>query len=84
MSDDVDAQLRTQLEELREAVLLDWVQVTRHHAGAIRDMQESLSWRITRPLRLVRTYQYKVREVGALNATRIAAEIVVARVGARR
>lgn len=88
MGDEVDGntdeQVRAQLNELREAVLHDWATVVESHAGMIRTMQQSLSWKVTRPLRLARSYQFKVREVGMLNATRIAAEMVVDKVGSRR
>lgn len=79
-ADDTEARLN----ELRDAVLADWVRVTADHAGALRDMQNSLSWRITRPLRLARTYQMKASEAGVLEATRIAAAMVASKVGARR
>lgn len=83
MTGDVD-DAEARLAELCDAVLSDWIRVTAEHAGALRDMQNSLSWRITRPLRLARTYQMKVSEAGVLEATRIAAAMVAARAGARR
>lgn len=75
--------LERDLDDLRDAVLNDWVRITTHSAGAARAMQSSLSWRITRPLRLFRTYQFKAREVGSLEATRLALALVKDKVRGR-
>lgn len=72
-----------QLEELREAVLNDWVIVTSHSTDALRAMQSTVSWRITRPLRTFRTYTSKSKELGVLPAGRLAAALIARKLGGR-
>jgi hypothetical protein len=80
VSTDREADLEAELDELRDAVLEDWVVVASHATDTIRSMQSTLSWRITRPLRVVRVFQNKVEEVGPSRAAQLAAAQLAARV----
>lgn len=76
-SSKADAELR----ELREAVLDDWLVVTTSVTGALHDIQQTVSWKVTRPLRLGRLLQRKVSEVGAVPASQLAAAALARRLG---
>lgn len=69
------------LQELREAVLDDWLVVTTSVTGALHDIQQTVSWKVTRPLRLGRLLQRKVSEVGAVPASQLAAAALARRLG---
>jgi hypothetical protein len=62
-----------ELDQLREAVLDDWLIVTSSVTDYLRDMQTTFSWRVTRPLRLVRRYQRRAGEIGVVPAGQLAA-----------
>lgn len=72
-----------ELAQLREAVLDDWLTVTSDVTDALRDIQQTVSWRVTKPLRAARTFSNKVKEVGVLPASRLAAVEVARRAGRR-
>ncbi|WP_346233420.1 hypothetical protein [Parafrigoribacterium mesophilum] len=80
----VDRDAEAELVELREAVLDDWIFVTSRVSGALRAMQHTLSWRITRPLRVFRKFSYKAREVGVVDAGQLAAVALARRFGLHR
>ncbi|MCU1527630.1 MAG: hypothetical protein JWP75_1393 [Frondihabitans sp.] len=69
------------LAELREAVLDDWLRVTSSVTDAVIEIENTLSWRVTRPLRLVRLLQRKVGEIGVIPASQLAATAVAKRLG---
>jgi phage gp36-like protein len=69
------------LAELREAVLDDWLRVTSSVTDAVTEIENTLSWRVTRPLRLARILQRKVGEVGVIPASQLAATAVAKRLG---
>ncbi len=73
-----------QLEQLREAVLDDWVIVIDRVTRTQREMENTVSWRVTKPLRLIRLFQRKAADVGTLAAARIAADSLRNRWGSRR
>ena len=75
------ARLAQELEELREAVLEDWIVVTTRNVDAIRAMEQSFSWRLTRPLRLFRSAQLRAREIGYVQAGQLVATRLAARAG---
>ncbi len=81
---DETAQLRAELDELREAVLEDWILVTTRNVDAIRAMQRTVSWRVTRPLRIFRVFQRKASEVGYVRAGQLAAVRVAEMLGRGR
>lgn len=76
--------LEAELDELREAVLDDWLIVTTRNVDAIRAMQRTVSWRITRPLRMMRVMQRRASEVGYLRASQLAAVRVAEKLGRDR
>jgi hypothetical protein len=69
------------LAELREAVLDDWFRVTSSVTDAVTEIENTLSWRVTRPLRLARTLQRKASEIGVVPASQLAAVAVAKRLG---
>lgn len=77
------SQPERELIELRTAVLDDWLSVTGHATSALSQMENSLSWRITKPLRLTRRLASKTKEVGFLAAVELVATTVAERVGRR-
>jgi hypothetical protein len=68
-----------QLEELRSAVLRDWAVVVSRSTAEIVDMQSTVSWRVTRPLRMVRTMQRTASEGGL----RAASDLVAVKIAQR-
>jgi hypothetical protein len=78
MSQDDHSTAEQELVELREAVLDDWLTMTSNVTDALRDIQQTISWRVTRPLRAARTFSLKANDIGVVPASRLAA-IEVAR-----
>jgi hypothetical protein len=83
--------LRAELDELREAVLEDWIVITTRNVDAIRAMQGSiramestLSWRVTRPLRLFRSVQLRASQIGYVRASQLAAARLAEKLGRDR
>lgn len=64
-------------------MLEDWIVVTTRSSTAVAAMQQTLSWRITRPLRLVRRFGKVSEDIGLANAVNLAAVSVARRVGRR-
>jgi len=88
---DEAGRLKAELEELREAVLEDWLLVTTRNVdvirklqGTVRAMQRTVSWRVTRPLRLFRSFQFKATEIGYFRAGQLAAVRVAEKFGRGR
>lgn len=79
-----DRDAEVELVELREAVLEDWIFVTSRVSGALRAMQHTVSWRITRPLRVFRRFSYRAREIGVVDAGQLAAVALARKLGLRR
>lgn len=69
------------LAELRQAVLDDWIVVTTRTAQELQDIKKTVSWRVTKPLRLVRRFQGSAREIGLGAAVDLAAGAVARRLG---
>lgn len=82
MTDDQQS-ASSDLDELRDAVLDDWIVMTTMTAGALAQFQATLSWRITRPLRLIRRYQTVAQREGLMSATRLSAVAVAERLRRR-
>ncbi|WAB84024.1 hypothetical protein OVN20_00110 [Microcella daejeonensis] len=78
---DDTARLKDDLEELREAVLDDWILVTTRNVDAIRSMEQTLSWRVTKPLRVLRSVQRRASDVGYVRAGQLAAARVAEKLG---
>lgn len=79
MSEDREVELERELSELQDAVLSDWVTVASHATDALRAMEGTLSWRVTKPLRVVRVLQTKVVQVGPSRAVQIASAQLASR-----
>jgi hypothetical protein len=79
VSQEREDELEAELAELQDAVLEDWVVVASHATDALRSIQSTLSWRITRPLRVTRTFQNKVAEIGTGRAVQLATAQVARR-----
>lgn len=78
-----EASAEVELEQLREAVLDDWLVVTSSVTDYLRDIQQTFSWRVTRPLRRARLLQKKVDEVGVVPAGQLVAVTLAKRLGRR-
>lgn len=83
VTDDGD-RVQRDLDELREAVLDDWLVITSSGGDALSALQNSVSWRITRPLRMFRRFEKKMREVGFVPAAQLTAVSLARRLGERR
>jgi hypothetical protein len=79
VSEDREADVRRDLSELQDAVLSDWVTVASHATNALRAMEGTLSWRVTKPLRVVRILQTKIAQVGPSRAVQIATAQIASR-----
>ena len=67
--DDSEAdRLRAEVDLLLNNDVAAWLKVVRAKSAVASDYENSLSWRITRPLRLARSFQVKVREDGVRSA----------------
>lgn len=73
------AALRSQVDDYENGVVRDWLVSSDAYATDVPDVHNTFSWRVTRPLRQVRTVQLKVSEIGFLPTARI----VASRVGRR-
>lgn len=69
------------LAELRQAVLDDWIVVTTRTAGALHAIQQTVSWRVTKPLRMVKRFQRASDEYGFGRAAELTAASVARRLG---
>jgi hypothetical protein len=72
-----------ELRALRDAILNDWIVVTVRSSAALAAMQRSLSWRVTKPLRLIRTLDNVARDRGAGPALESAAVVLARRLMSR-
>ncbi len=75
-------ELRRELDSRSNADVETWLAALRAQALVDTSFSNTLSWRITRPLRLMRSYQIKVSQLGLVPATRAA--VAVARRRLRR
>jgi hypothetical protein len=79
--DNLEATARQEYDELRQAVLDDWIVITTRTAGRVDEMKRTLSWRITAPLRLARVFQLTAREEGLSVARDLTAAAIARRFG---
>jgi hypothetical protein len=78
-SEDERERLQREVDELSTVALTRWL-VAAHHQTSEAEFAQTLSWRVTKPLRTARTVQLKVAEVGVVQTARV----VVATVQKRR
>lgn len=76
-------QLKAANDALMNESLNSWLTVVGDESRILGEVYSTLSWRITRPLRLVRQVQRKVAEVGAAETTSLVAARVKQRLGRR-
>ena len=81
MTDRAEPPTRTDYEELRQAVLDDWIVVTTRTAGRVEEMTQTFSWRITKPLRLARVFQRTAQDQGLSVARDLTAAAIARRLG---
>jgi len=62
--------LQHEVDELSTIALSKWLLVAHHQTSQAAIMQ-SLSWRVTKPLRTVRQVQLKVSDVGVAQTARV-------------
>ncbi|MDQ1610039.1 MAG: hypothetical protein QOE16_2771 [Microbacteriaceae bacterium] len=65
--------LRRENDQLVNESLSTWLLVVDEESSALAQVYATLSWRITRPLRITRQLQLKVREVGVRRTAGFAA-----------
>jgi len=64
-------ELRRENEQLRKRLLDGWAEFATSEASVpsiVREMEASISWRVTKPLRVFRSIQLKAARVGYLRA----------------
>jgi hypothetical protein len=70
-------------DALMNESLNTWLAVVGDESRTLAEVYSTLSWRITRPLRLVRQVQRKVADVGAAETTSLVTARVKQRLGRR-
>ena len=76
--------LQHELDALSNAALGDWLSAAQGHANEIEAFYGTLSWRVTKPLRIARKVQLKVGEVGVARTSQVVVAELGRRVGRRR
>lgn len=64
--------LRAELDAQANASIASWLDVVGVESRVLGDMQNSVSWKVTKPLRVVRKVQIKVAEVGVARTSQLA------------
>lgn len=87
MREKADSSVAHELETLRDerdALVQNdvsaWLELVRTQSTSRRDYRNSLSWRITKPIRLAGLFSRKVRESGLRSALSLASASVTKRV----
>jgi hypothetical protein len=86
LRDERDELLR-QNRQLRERTLDRWIIVAKSDASmwvTLRAMQSSFSWRVTKPLRVVRSIQVRAARIGYIRAVSMSGGYLRRAVGNRR
>lgn len=74
------AELRAKLDALLNDPLDAWVE-NMHFGGSAAEFENTVSWKVTRPLRAVRTFQMRVGQLGFTGAVGHTARYVGRRLG---
>ncbi|AZZ55792.1 hypothetical protein [Rathayibacter iranicus] len=77
------ARLRTQVDALLNDPLDEWVKRIQVGGVTASGFERTLSWRVTKPLRLVRTFQIRVEQLGLPGAVGHSARFVKRRLSGR-
>ncbi|MEJ3403529.1 hypothetical protein WDJ51_02170 [Rathayibacter sp. YIM 133350] len=64
--------LQSELDQRAGAELSTWLKIVRDESRLLRDIRNTLSWRVTKPLRAARVVQLKVAEVGLVRTSQLA------------
>ena len=59
-----NADLRSQLDFVRNQSLDKWLSVVHAEGSSVRDYENTVSWRVTAPLRSVRRVQSAIKDIG--------------------
>jgi hypothetical protein len=70
--EDEVVRLQAEIDRRSGDDLRTWIRAVRDEGRLVRDMQKTLSWRVTRPLRLARFLQLKVAEIGVMKTSQLA------------
>lgn len=76
--------LQAEIDRRSSDELRAWIRAVRDEGRLVRDMQKTLSWRLTRPLRVARVLQLKVAEVGVAKTSQLAVADLRRRYNGRR
>ena len=75
--------LRNERDALLENDISTWLHFVKNDATSLRHFQNSISWRITKPVRLVGKFSRKLKEVGIVATVSLALAAITARVRRR-
>lgn len=64
--------LRAELDAQANQSIASWLNVAGTESRILGDMQNTLSWRVTKPLRIVRKIQVKFAQVGVAQFSQLA------------
>jgi len=78
VSSEVD-ELRGRLDALLNNEVELWLALEPRFGASAGDYESTLSWRVTRPLRLLRTFQLSVHDVGWRTSVRLARNYLMRR-----
>lgn len=77
------ARLRAQVDALLNDPFDEWVKRIQVGGVTASGFERTLSWRVTKPLRLVRTFQIRVEQLGLLGAVGHSARFIKRRLSGR-
>jgi hypothetical protein len=63
--------LQAQLDGIANTAASRWLKAVQYETVMIRDIQNSISWKVTRPLRRIRRLQLRVARIGVRRASQI-------------
>ena len=76
--------LQRELDARSNEDVRTWLKVVGEETRMLASMTNTLSWRITRPLRLARTVQIKMKEIGLVRTSQLAVADLRRRYAGRR
>jgi hypothetical protein len=76
--------LQRELDDRSNEDVRTWLKVVGEETRMLARMTSTLSWRITRPLRLARTVQIKMKEIGLVRTSQLAVADLRRRYAGRR
>lgn len=76
--------IREELDEYKQASLTDWMVIAHTENRILGDMQNTISWKVTKPLRAARRFQLMAAERGLGEASRAGLTYVSRRLSRKR